>query len=312
MRLLLAALVVLFAVPTAYAFEPKVLESVVSLLPKWPGYERGGVGRVPPGTAPEGSAVAIRNQGYLVTARHVVANAVDIRARLPDGRIVPAQLIAGDPATDIAVLRIGQDLPVLPQFATAILGEQVCAVGNQFGLDLSVTCGVVSAVGRSNTGFNPVEDFIQTDAALNPGSSGGALVDNQGRLIGMLSAIFTKGSDANIGVNFAISATLINRVVEDLIAHGRVQEASIGLQAEVLTLDERLQHTGLRVIAATGPSEVAGVKAGDVLLAIDDRRLVHPKTLRAAVFLKRPGDTVSLSIVRAGEDKQVEVRLVGR
>src|SRR5690606_40595555 len=132
-----------------------------------------------------------------------------ISVRLPDGHHVPAEVVGRDAATDLALLRVEAELPPLPLAPDPALGAPVCAVGNQFGLDLSVTCGVVSALHRAGTGFNPVEDFVQTDAVVNPGASGGALVDGEGRLVGLLSAIFTMESDANIGVNFAASAALV-------------------------------------------------------------------------------------------------------
>jgi S1-C subfamily serine protease len=154
--------------------------------------------------------------GLLATALHVVDRATEITIRLRDGRRLEAQLVAGDPSSDIALLRVPEEIPVLQLASQPVLEAKVCAVGNQFGLGLSVTCGVVSATGRTGTSFNPVEDFIQTDATVNPGSSGGALLDDQGRLVGMLSAIFSKESDADIGVNFAVSSALLMRVVRDL------------------------------------------------------------------------------------------------
>ncbi|MHA1600812.1 MAG: S1C family serine protease, partial [Alphaproteobacteria bacterium] len=201
-RLAFVAVFLALATPAA-AFEPKVLDSVVTVLPLWPGFERDGQVRRPPGSSPEGTAVAIRPGGYLVTALHVVDRATEITVRLPDGREVPARLVATDISTDLALLAIDVDLPILETAPEPTLGDPVCALGNQFGLGLSVTCGVVSGLHLSGVGFNPVEDFVQTDAAVNPGASGGALVDGQGRLVGILSAIFTKVSDANIGINFA-------------------------------------------------------------------------------------------------------------
>ena len=145
-----------------------------------------------------------------------------------------AEIIGRDPLTDIALLKIDMDLPLLIPGPEPALGDKVCALGNPSGLGLSLSCGVVSALHRTGTGFNPMEDFIQTDAAVNPGGSGGALLDGDDRLVGLVSAIFTKDSDANIGVNFAASHALVMRVTEDLAAHGRVIRGKSGLRVEDL------------------------------------------------------------------------------
>ena len=166
----------------AEPFSPDILKSVVSLLPEWP--EAGSRPK-----EPEGTAVAIMPGGYLATNDHIIGPAKSIKIRLEDGRILPAEIIGRDKMTDIALVKVPLDLPV-PAFAPEpALGARVCAIGNQFGLGLSVTCGVVSAVRRTGTGFNPIEDFIQTDAVVSPGGSGGALVDGKGRLVGLATLL---------------------------------------------------------------------------------------------------------------------------
>ena len=309
--LLLAAVGLALAPAPGRAFEPRVLESVVSVLPLWPGHERGGQSRVPPGTAPEGTATAIRAGGYLVTALHVVARALEITVRLPDGREVPAELVGRDPPTDLAVLKVEADLPVLDDAPEPALGAPVCAVGNQFGLDLSVTCGVVSALHRSGTGFNPIEDFVQTDAAVNPGASGGPLVDAQGRLVGVLSAIFTKDADADIGVNFAASVALVRRVAGDLIAHGRVVRARSGLRVADLEPEMRARLVGARVLAVTpgGAAEQAGVEAGDVIVRVGTRPVRKASDVTSAIQLHRPGDRVAVTVARDGAERSFELEL---
>lgn len=301
---------VLAAVP-ARAFEAKVLDSVVSVLPLWPGQERGGQSQVPPGTAPEGTATAIRAGGYLVTALHVVARATAITVRLPDGRELPATLIGRDPPTDLAVLKVAADLPPLPMAPEPALGAAVCAVGNAFGLGLSVTCGVVSALHRSGTGFNPIEDFVQTDASVNPGASGGPLVDRQGRLVGVLLAIFTKDADADIGVNFAASVALVRRVTDDLIDHGRVIRARAGLRVADLELAERSRLVGARVLSVTpgGAAAAAGVAAGDVILRLGARQVRKSSDLVSALQLARPGERVSVTVLRGGVESDIEIEL---
>lgn len=302
---LLRALIVLgglcLAAPAA-AFDAKVLDSVVSVLPLWPGQPQGGQPDLPPGTAPEGTAVAIAPGGYLATALHVVDRALEVTVRLPDGRHAAAEVVGKDAASDLALLKIDAALPPLPYAPEPALGAPVCAVGNQFGLDLSVTCGVVSALHRAGTGFNTVEDFVQTDAVVNPGASGGALVDAEGRLVGLLSAIFTMESDANIGVNFAASAALVRRVMEDLQAHGQVRRGKAGLGLDELTEEERFSLSGVRVrgVLPGGAAEAAGVRAGDLLTAVDGRRVGRVAEAIAAIQLKRPGQAVVLSLSRAG------------
>ncbi|MGA1207384.1 MAG: S1C family serine protease [Litorivicinaceae bacterium] len=192
--------------------------SVVSVLPTWPGFPRPGLG-APPGVAPEGSGFfwspTDGQTAWILTAAHVVDRATRIDVRLSDGRIVPAQRLISDSETDIALLGVSIEGPSLAWTALPPqVGAHVCALGNAFGLGISLTCGVVSQVGVQNIGFNPVEDFIQTDAAVNPGASGGALVNAEGELVGMLSAIFTKSDDVNSGVNFAISTALLGRVAK--------------------------------------------------------------------------------------------------
>ena len=313
MRRFLVAALLLCLPPTglASAFDPAVLDSVVSVLPKWPGYEQGGVGAVPPGTAPEGTAVAIRPGGYLVTALHVVDRATAIDVRLRDGRLRSAFVVGRDPATDIALLKIDEDLPQRPERADAALGEPACAIGNQFGLGLSVTCGVVSAIQVTDAGFNPVEDFVQTDATVNPGSSGGALVDGNGRLVGMLSAIFTKESDADIGVNFAASAALVTRVVDDLIAHGKVVRVNPGFQAIELTREERTATAGARVagVLPEGPADRAGLAVGDILVAAGDRQIRRTSDVVTALQLLRPGARRNPQALRAGAPITLELVL---
>ncbi|MGF1628678.1 MAG: S1C family serine protease [Kiloniellaceae bacterium] len=284
----------------AVAFDAGVLDSVVSVLPVWPGQPQGGQPDLPPGVAPEGTAVAIAPGGYLATALHVVDQALSVTVRLPDGRHVPAEVVGRDAASDLALLKVVTALPPLPYAPEPALGDPVCTVGNQFGLDLSVTCGVVSALHRAGTGFNQVEDFVQTDAVVNPGASGGALVDAEGRLVGLLSAIFTMESDANIGVNFAASAALVARVVEDLQAHGEVRRGKAGLGLDDLAPEER---AGVRVrgVQLGGAAEAAGLRAGDLLTAVEGRRVAKVAEAIAAIQLKRPGETVRLTVQRGAE-----------
>ena len=186
--------------------------SVVVIEPTWPGYNRPGFG-APPGTAPAGTGIFIgtgKSSNYLVTAAHVITRATEIEIVTGDGMRHAATVIAVDNQRDIAILETGlKRRPITLRLTDPSIGEHGCAIGNSFGLGLSISCGVVSAIHRKQVGFNPIEDFVQTDAAINPGGSGGALVDAKGRLIGMIDGIFTKEADIDAGVNFAVSVPLL-------------------------------------------------------------------------------------------------------
>jgi S1-C subfamily serine protease len=307
--ILLTCCMIGMAPPSVVAFEERSLASVVTVVPLWPGHKLGGQPGTPPGSAPEGTAIAVLPDGFLATALHVVDRATEITVKRHDGRRLKAQLVAGDAASDIALLLVPEDIPVLALAPEPTLGAPVCAVSNQFGLGLSVTCGVVSATRRTATGFNPVEDFIQTDATVNPGSSGGALLDDQGRLVGMLSAIFTKGSDADIGVNFAVSAALLMRVVEDLASIGHFQRPKAGLRVRDLTSEEAMSATGARVTRVTTgqPADLAGLLEDDLIVAVDDRPIQTASDLTTAIALNRSGDEVTFKVRR--QDQELSVRL---
>ncbi len=187
--------------------------SVVSVAPTWPGYQNPGFG-APPGTAPEGTGVILSKEGHILTASHVISKAIKIKVRDISGKEFEAKVLFDDPITDLAVIKVKiMTKPIVLANKTPEIGSKTCLISNSFGLNLSITCGIVSAVNRRNVGFNQVEDFIQTDAASNPGSSGGALIDLNGVLIGMMSGIFTKNTDTNAGVNFAISTDLIKKTI---------------------------------------------------------------------------------------------------
>ena len=191
--------------------------SVVSVLPTWPGYQKPGFG-APAGTAPEGSGVIISKNGIVVTASHVVSRATEVIVRDITGHLHNAEIIFNSPATDLALLKTDIiNKNIIVNYNTPKVGSAVCLISNSFGLDLNITCGVVSSNKKSGIGFNSIEDFIQIDAAANPGSSGGAVVNKNGELLGIMSGIFTKESDTNVGVNFAISSKLLNKTINHFI-----------------------------------------------------------------------------------------------
>lgn len=293
----------------------KAAQSVVVVLPSWrdvrPGFApQSADGRI----APEGSGVAVLPGGYVATNDHVLGDAVSVRIRLADGRTVQAEIVGHHKATDIALLKTAIDLPVAEPGPEPNLAEPVCAIGNPFGRGISVSCGVVSAVGRANAGFNEIEDFIQTDAAVNPGGSGGALVDGKGRLVGLVSAIFAQGSDANIGVNFAASRPLVARVVRDLAAHGKVMAATAGMETTALSPDQQEKTAGVAVIEVVrdGPAFAAGIDAGDIITKIDGRPVTSPGQVRAALFRKQAGEAAALTVRHSGETRQITLTLQPR
>ncbi|WP_249689391.1 trypsin-like peptidase domain-containing protein [Stappia sp. WLB 29] len=266
------------------------LRSVVALLPDWPADQR----RT---EEPEGSAVVVGKDGLLLTADHVIGAAKSVRIRLGDGSVHAAEIVHRDPETDLAVLRAGIELPALAAGHDPEPASPVCALGNAFGLGISVTCGVVSATGRGGIGFNAVEDFVQTDAAVNPGASGGALVDAQGRLVGILSAIYTKSGDGDIGVNFAVSWALARRVVE-AVQEGRSPRRALG--ASLRPTPAGPLAAGLQVISVReeGPAARAGLQTGDVILAVDGWPLASVALLRGR--LER-SDATGIVTLRRGE-----------
>lgn len=307
-RFIAALVTAVFAFTPAYAIPPDTFQSVVSVLPVWPGKAQGGMG-ARPGTVPEGSGVVIAHGGLIATAWHVIKPAKRIDVRLADGRILPATVVGHDVASDIAVLRVKADLPTFVTAPQPILAQPVCTIGNTYGFGLSVTCGVVSAVDVSTAGFNEVEDYIQTDAAVNPGGSGGALVDTDGRLVGMVSAIFASRADTNIGVNFAVSARLLKRVVDDLSDDGVVTYVTAGWQLSRASRAQLAEVAGALVsnITPQGAAAVAGVEPADLILQIGSRRVLSPRDAAGALALVLPGNSVDVTLLRGGQKHQVRL-----
>ncbi|MYI67830.1 MAG: trypsin-like serine protease [Boseongicola sp. SB0673_bin_14] len=308
--LCLAVAFALAGIGTAGAVSPETMNSVVSVLPHWPGRPQGGPG-APPGASPEGSGIALR-PSVIATAWHIVERAERIEVRLADGRMLPASLIARDPLSDIALLRVDASLAPFDSASDSVLADPVCAIGNSFGLGLSVTCGVVSAIQVSNAGFNAVEDFVQTDAAINPGASGGALVDRQGRLVGMVSAIFASKGDTSTGVGFAVSAELLWRVAEALLADGKASYPSPGWRLEVPRRNQlaRLAAPVVTALRVGGPAEEAGVRKGDLVAAVGERRTRSPRdAISALAVLPESDRTVELTILRGNSELKIALPL---
>ena len=303
----LFAAALLFCAPAAVsAGSPeavaRAMPSIVSVLPEWQG-------RPADEAEPEGSGVAIGDGRTIVTASHVLGDAVTIRVRSHDGRLFRAERVAADVATDIAVLRIGEALPALAFGGDPDPADPVCTIGNAFGLDLSVTCGVVSATRRANAGFNAIEDFVQTDAAVNPGASGGALIDADGQLVGILSAIFTKESDANIGVNFAVSAVLTARVVAAIEEAGGFMPPTAGVRLQVAPpeIDGEGPRLLVRQVRDNRPGARSGLKAGDRILAVAGHPVRAPRDFVAALARHDAAVPLEIEIERDGSRQTLDL-----
>ncbi len=266
-----------------------------------------------------GSGVVVdAGKGYILTNNHVIDKAEEIEVTLRDGRKKKAKLVGSDPATDIAVIQVKPDgLTALP-FANSDqlrVGDFVVAIGNPFGLGQTVTSGIVSALGRTGLGIEGYEDFIQTDASINPGNSGGALVNLRGELVGINTAIFSQ-SGGNIGIGFAIPINMAHEVMQQLIKHGRVERGVLGVQVQDLTpeLAQAFSIPEQRgvVISAVVPgsaAEKAGLKTGDIIIAINGRAVDDSADVRNTIGLIRVGSRVELKILRDGKERIIRATI---
>ena len=273
-----------------------------------------------------GSGVIISDDGYIITNNHVIEGADNIEVSMNDNRSYSAKLIGTDPTTDIAVLKIeGSHFPSLKigDSEAVKIGEWVLAVGNPFDLTSTVTAGIVSAKGRninllsSDPGREifPIESFIQTDAAVNPGNSGGALVNTNGELIGINTAIASRTGSFS-GYSFAVPSSIASKVAEDLIRYGQVQRAYIGVRirpvTETLANDYNLPNVkGIHVNSLTenGAAYDAGIKSGDVILQINSKEVNSVPQLQEQISKYRPGDNVTVTVWRGGIEKKILVEL---
>ena len=282
-----------------------------------------------------GSGVIISPDGYIVTNHHVVDGADRLTVKMPDGKTYDARLIGTDADTEIALIKIeATDLPSIP-FGSSDelrLGEWVLAIGNPYDLYSTITAGIVSAKGRApgaiqtgtETGGNSgIESFIQTDAAVNPGNSGGALVNTAGELVGINTLIMSR-TGSYVGYSFAVPETIVRKVTADLREYGVVQRGLIGIQYDLV--DEKFLESedaeemgitepgGIYVdeVIDGGAAEAAGIRAGDVITSIDGIAITNGATVARIVGLKRPGDVIKISAKRGGNVKQFDVVLRNR
>ncbi|QGG80969.1 trypsin-like serine protease [Litorivicinus lipolyticus] len=263
-------------------------------------------------TAPLGSGVIISNQGHILTNHHVIADAPVVLVELRDGRRAIARRVGSDPESDLAVLQIElPNLPVIPiAQSPSQIGDSVLAIGNPFGVGQSVTKGILSATGRI-AGLATFEDFIQTDAAINPGNSGGALTNIFGELIGINSAIFSRGGGSQ-GIGFAIPTSLALDVMQQILTFGRVIRGFLGIEVEALS-DELGKTLGvmdglvITTVYRDSPAQIAGMLPGDVLAAIDGRPVTNGRTAMLQITDMAPGQKTVLTVLR--EQTQLDLNV---
>jgi serine protease Do len=266
-----------------------------------------------------GSGVIITGDGTVLTNNHVIDGASDIKVYLNDKREFKATLVGTDPKTDIAVLKIdAKDLPTLPlgNSSTLQVGDLIFAIGDPFGIGETATMGIVSAKGRGGLGIENYEDFIQTDAAINPGNSGGAMIDLHGNLVGINTAILTGGSGGNQGVGFAIPINLARNVLDQIRAHGKVVRGYMGVFIQDVTPEMakqfRLNETRGALIgdvSADTPGARAGLKRGDVILAVNGQEVNGANQLRLEISQTPPGTLVKLKLWRDGKAQDTNLTL---
>ena len=265
-----------------------------------------------------GSGVIVSPEGYILTNYHVVEAADDIEVAVNDGRKLKAKVIGSDPETDLAVLKVNADkLPaiVFGQMDGIRVGDVVLAIGNPFGVGQTVTMGIVSALGRSHLGINTFENFIQTEAAINPGNSGGALVDAQGNLIGINTAIYSR-SGGSLGIGFAIPVSTAKSIMEQIIQTGTVTRGWIGVEAQEITA-ELAESFGLpdasgALIAGVlrgSPADGAGIKPGDILLAVGGKEVKDPQVMLDLIAELKPGASVPFKLRRNQSLLEPQVRI---
>ncbi len=276
------------------------------------GDSRGGPDRV----ASLGSGVIATADGFVLTNNHVVQAADEIAVALADGRQFDARLIGSDPESDLAVLKIeAKGLPVITFGRSDALkvGDVVLAIGNPFDVGQTVTMGIVSALGRTNLGINTFENFIQTDAAINQGNSGGALVDSAGNLVGINTAIFSR-TGGSIGIGFAIPSMLVTQVMDQLIGTGKVVRGYFGVEPEDITPETaellklaRTEGVVLKGVQRTSPAGKAGLEPGDVMLTINGKPVVNSRSMLHQIAQLAPGSAATVRVLRTGKEVEIQV-----
>jgi serine protease Do len=257
-----------------------------------------------------GSGVIISADGYIVTNNHVIDGASELEITLNNKRKYKAELIGSDAANDIALLKIeaDTDLTYVP-FANSDnikIGEWVLAVGNPYNLTSTVTAGIISAKGRDLEGNRNIESFIQTDAAVNPGNSGGALVNSRGELIGINTAISSK-TGSFIGYSFAVPSNIARKIIDDILEFGAVQEAILGINID--TKDENIDGVKIATVVADGGAKNAGLKSGDIIKKLNNVKISKFSELRGQLTAMRPGESLDITVYRDGKLLTKKVKL---
>jgi serine protease DegQ len=263
-----------------------------------------------------GSGVIVSPDGYILTNNHVVEAADDIEVVLADGRKAPARIVGTDPDTDLAVIRIAaKNLPVivLGHADEARVGDVVLAIGNPFGVGQTVTMGIISAVGRNNLHINQFENFIQTDAAINFGNSGGALIDTSGNLIGINSAIYSQ-TGGSVGIGFAIPVTTAKSVMEAIIKTGHVVRGWIGIESQDITPEladsfglPRRNGAIIAGVVRNGPADRAGIQPGDILLAVEGKSVSNSNDMLTLIAQLRPGAKARMTVMHKNRQSTLDV-----
>ncbi len=264
-----------------------------------------------------GSGFILNSNGFVVTNNHVVENAADIQVTLGDGRELPAKVVGRDPKTDLALLKIeATGLPVIPLGDSTALqvGEPVMAIGNPFGLEQTVTTGIVSATGRV-IGSGPYDNFIQTDASINPGNSGGPLINARGEVVGINTAIFSR-SGGSVGIGFAVPSSLAKTVITQLADRGKVERGWLGVAIQPLTQDlaksfKRGDTMGALVseVKDGSPAEKAGMKTGDVIVELDGKKVAKATDLPGFVAEMPVGKNVPIVVMRDGREVRLNAQI---
>jgi len=265
-----------------------------------------------------GSGVVISSRGYILTNHHVVETADEIEVALVDGKRLAAKVVGNDPETDLAVLKVdAQNLPAitLGRADNLRVGDVVLAIGNPLGVGQTVTMGIISALHRTGLSINTFENFIQTDAAINQGNSGGALIDTSGNLVGINTAILSQ-TGGSIGIGFAIPVSTAKQVMEQLIATGSVTRGWVGVELQELTpeLAESFKLGPVQGAIVSGvqrgsPADRAGVRPGDIVISADGKPVRDPESLRNLIVALAPGDTTTLKLKRGKNEIELQVKV---
>jgi len=272
----------------------------------------------PQSVARLGSGVIVTSDGYILTNNHVVQAADEIAVALGDGRRVDARLVGADSDTDLAVLKI--DLPELPVMTfgrseTLKVGDVVLAIGNPFDVGQTVTMGIVSALGRTNLNINTYENFIQTDAAINEGNSGGALVDSNGHLVGINTAIFSR-TGGSIGIGFAIPTTIVTQVMNQIVQNGRVKRGYFGIELFDITPElvdalrlKRKDGVVVKGVLRNGPASKAGMEPGDIVVSINGGKVSDRRSMLSQIAQLDPGDSAIVHVLRDTREMDLKIHI---